>query len=152
MFVYCTFLDNRNRHLLVYVQIRIEQTEKWLTRRVRTEDDPAMTSNPTYIVEDNERDINASDVAKRFANTLLKSKAACASWISSTLPPTISTEQIVIPRAPLRRLHPAHAAIKGTAEEYESKLLNIFPALADIEPSEIEKTLRRMRGRQETEP
>jgi hypothetical protein len=111
-----------------------------------------MTSMPTYVIEDNERDINAFDRAKMFANTLLKSKVASAFWVSSPDFSTVSTEQILIPRAPLRRLHLAHAAIRGTVGEYESKLLSIFPELADIEPNEIEKTLRRMRGKQEIEP
>ena len=111
-----------------------------------------MTSNPTYVVEDNERDMNAFEITRRFANGVLRSKASVASWISSFPLFAVRTEQVLIPRTPLLRLHPAHAAIKGTAEEYESRLLDIFPELADIGPNEIEKTLRRMRGKQETEP
>jgi len=43
-------------------------------------------------------------------------------------------------------------ALKGTADEYASRLLNIFPELAEIEHGEIEKTFRRMRGKEEVEP
>jgi hypothetical protein len=106
-----------------------------------------MTASSTYVVEDTERDANASELTNGFANTALRSKISGASWIAPDSS-TAQTEQILIPRAPLMRLHPAHAAIKGTAKEYASRLLSIFPELAEIEPNEIEKTLRRMRGKE----
>lgn len=112
-----------------------------------------MTSSTTCIVEHDGQDINASDLVGRFANTLLRTKRANGTWVASSSPLSMAiTQQIIIPRVPLRRLHPAHMALKGTAQRYEAKLLEIFRELADIEPSEIEKTLRRMRGRQDIEP
>jgi hypothetical protein len=108
----------------------------------------AIASMSTYVVEENERDINASGLTRSFVNATLKSKVSNGSWIVATPFSLVRTEQIMIPRTPLRRLHPAHPAIRGTAEAYESKLLNIFPELAEVESGELEKSLQRMRGKE----
>mgnify|MGYP001032599340 FL=1 len=61
-------------------------------------------------------------------------------------------QRLTIPRCPLRRLRPSHRAIKGTTDEYAGRLLSLFPELADVEHGEIERTLARMRCKEELEP
>ena len=84
----------------------------------------------------------------------LKSKVPITTWdpSSSSYLSAPIMEKFVIPRCSLRRLRVWHRAIKGTAAEYAARLVSIFPELAEIGDEEIEKTLRRMRRKEEFEP
>jgi len=110
--------------------------------------------NPLYPVEKNNQDSNVRETPKPFENSpRLKSKVPIMSWDPnpSSYLSFSPVQRFVIPRCPLRRLRPWHRAIKGTTDEYSGRLLNIFPELANIEHEEIEKTFRRMRGKEELE-
>ena len=124
--------------------------------------------NPHYPVEKNNEDSNIAEAIliqsfpqrapvapKPFENSLrLRRKVPIMSWDpspSSYLSRSF-TQRFTIPRYPLRRLRPWHRAITGTTDEYAGRLLSIFPELADIEHGEIEKTFRRMRGKEELAP
>jgi len=124
--------------------------------------------NPGYPVERNNQDSNVAEriltqfipertpaPPKPSVNSLpLKSKVPIMSWDPkpSSYLSFSSVQRFMIPRCPLRRLRPGHRAIKGTTDEYSGRLVGIFPELADIEHGEIEKTFRRMRGKEELEP
>ena len=114
-----------------------------------------MRPNPLYPVEKNNLDSNVLETPKPFENSpRLKSKVPIMSWDPNPFSYLSRSfmQRFAIPRCPLRRLRPWHRALKGTADEYASRLLNIFPELAEIEHGEIEKTFRRMRGKEEVEP
>lgn len=112
-----------------------------------------MTLNTIYLVREEEQDISSSrSTDSFFVNMRLRSKVAVASLDSFSDPADTRTERITIPRAPIKRLQAAHPAIKGTTEEFESRLINIFPELAEAKPEEIENALLRMRRKENIEP
>jgi hypothetical protein len=112
----------------------------------------AMASTTTYPVTEEEQDVGTLSPAASFANAKLRRKVAVNSLDSLSPLSDARIEKIMIPRAPIRRLRAAHPAITGTAREFESRLVDIFPELADVEPEEIERTLRRMRRKEDIEP
>lgn len=124
-----------------------------------------LKANPRYLVEKSDPDSNVQGVIltqsfpqrepvtpKPIENSFpLRSKVPIMSWDPS---PSFhlsksSMQRFTIPRCPLRRLRPWHRAVKGTTDEYAGRLLKIFPELADVKPEELEKTFRRIRGKEE---
>lgn len=111
-----------------------------------------MTSNTIYLVREEEQDISSLSNENVFVNARLRSKVAVVSLDSFSDASGTRTEKIVIPRAPIRRLQAAQPAIKGTTIGFESRLVDIFPELAEAEPEEIESALLRMRRKESIEP
>ncbi len=112
-----------------------------------------MTLNTIYLVREEEQDISSlGSTDSFFVNARFRSKVAVASLDSFSDSSGTRTETITIPRAPIRRLQAAHPAIKGTTEEFASRLVAIFPELAEAEPEEIEGALLRMRRKENIEP